>query len=450
MFDLLARHGGAIDPRDAKIHLAKHNRTDDPLDVFFAGNFKAWQESQSKRNFPRDYIISLIKLPQPDRWMFAGVYSTHGHSKHEGGWFIYKTRREPTGADLIGRVIVRYKRGGKQSYLLGENFARELVVDEVRREALTAEECSALKSAAARPSLDDRAAAVLEALVRHVRACQGGSIETLTYEDLATLIGRRTKDGRRAWPRGMGKALLAPVGRVLAKLGDEWGREIPHIGGMVVQKSGPGRGLPDAGIDEFWDGYSKLSRPGKKDKLRNELHRIEQFGSRWNDVLRQLGLNAVIAPDSASMAGPRLFGRGGESPQHKALKEYVHDHPEVVGAKKNCVGIVEYPLPSGDEIDVLFRSEHECVAVEVKSSVSNRVADDFKRGIYQTIKYLAVLRAMVMDREYGICANLRSVLVLQGTLPAELRSLTKLLSVEVIENVEPSEQYLRKATAQAP
>lgn len=155
----------------------------------------------------------------------------------------------------------------------------------------------------------------------------------------------------------------------------------------------------------------------------------------------------MVADSGTAAPTAQHYGLGGESPQHKALKEYVRDNPSIVGASKDSQAITEYALPSVDVIDVLFRSDHECIAVEVKSSVSDTVSGDFERGIYQTIKYLALLRAMSLDKKHKICRNIRSVLVLQGSLPSGLRELAQVLSIEVIQNVEPTEQYFRSAKA---
>jgi hypothetical protein len=215
VFNVLAGTGVVIDPKKTKIHLAVHNGDEDPLDVFFAGRFKAWQESQKRLNFKHEKIVSLIKLPQRDRWLFAGVYSTHGHVQDaKTSRFIYKTRLETASAHLIGRLIVRFKRTSKQSYLLGENFGRALSIDELRPTALIAEDCSVPKQLAGTPRLDAWAAASLEALVGHVYRCRGSPLVTITYEDLAALVGRRTSDGNRPWARGLGRVL----GRMAARL----------------------------------------------------------------------------------------------------------------------------------------------------------------------------------------------------------------------------------------
>jgi hypothetical protein len=76
-----------------------------------------------------------------------------------------------------------------------------------------------------------------------------------------------------------------------------------------------------------------------------------------------------IQPVAASVK-QRWFGKGGESPDHKALKEHVRDHPGIVGATSSWKCFVQYPLPSLDEIDVLFKSADAWVAAEVKSAIS--------------------------------------------------------------------------------
>lgn len=59
-----------------KIHCAT-GRNPTPLEAFYDGEFKKWQEYQNNRNFKCDQIISLIHLGGAD-WLFAGVYKVHG------------------------------------------------------------------------------------------------------------------------------------------------------------------------------------------------------------------------------------------------------------------------------------------------------------------------------------------------------------------------------------
>lgn len=443
LLDELADAGIAINPKRTKIHLAVHNGKEDPLEVFFEGDFQDWQSNQRQLNFECDKIISLIQMPKK-RWMFAGVYLPQEHHiQARTGRVIYDTELEAASAYLIGRVILRFDRKGQQSYRWLSEFSPALSVDEVRAVALTRKDLARQASNSDAPRLDRWAAASLQALVKHVFDCRDTQLVTLTYEELAERIGRRKKSGE-PWARGMGK-VLGRLGRALQRIGHQWRRSIPQIQGIVVQKSGPNRGLPDNGIAEFWPGYSKLTRAAKADKVRIELERVENFGSRWNEVLEDLGLPQIADATGNKARGGHRFGRGGESPEHKALKAYVHDNPSIVGARRDSRATMEYPLPSCDEIDVLFEHDQECVAVEVKASVSDRVVGDYERGIYQTIKYLALLRAMSLDRKRKICGNIRSVLVLQSSLPAGIRKLANTLAVEVISNVEPSAPYMKQA-----
>lgn len=69
IFDLIN-----ISPKDCKVHFAKHNGEEDPLDIYFDGNFKEWQETQNNNNFTLKYILGLIRYQRPDLWLFSGLY----------------------------------------------------------------------------------------------------------------------------------------------------------------------------------------------------------------------------------------------------------------------------------------------------------------------------------------------------------------------------------------
>lgn len=129
LLDILQAAGVSFDLADTKIHLATHNQREDPRDVYASGRFRAWQERQGRMNFECDKIISLIKLPGRDRWMFAGVYSVHGHRDPSvPGNYHYRTRIVPASASLSGQLIVVFKRPGKQAYMWAEGYARKLLV----------------------------------------------------------------------------------------------------------------------------------------------------------------------------------------------------------------------------------------------------------------------------------------------------------------------------------
>ena len=275
-------------------------------------------------------------------------------------------------------------------------------------------------------TIPQRARQCLPALVEHVFRSESDTPSPVTYERLAELIGRLRTRTQLPHARGMGK-ILGCLGHMLLDLQAKRGIRIPEIQSLVVNKSGPLKGFPDDGIKEFWKDYPKMSKPAKIDRLAVEYARIAQFGIRWNDVLLSLGLPAVQAPPHG-----RSGRAGGESLHHLALKEAIRHNPHLVGAGVNWESIVECPLRSLDLVDVVFRSNDTCVAVEVKSRISSE--DDCRRGIYQTVKYRAVLNAMHTAGDSEGRQNVRALLVLEGALTPKLRTLAQTLMVEVIEN----------------
>jgi hypothetical protein len=305
------------------------------------------------------------------------------------------------------------------------NFFLELVMSPVSNEPATSS------------ITDEQARDSLVALVRHVYRQRDGVLETLTYEDLAELIHRLNRHGQPA-ARGMGKHVLGRMGEWLQGLSDQWGEPIPYIQTIVVLKSGSTRGLPDVGIEGLWPGYSAMTRSEKEAKLGAEYQRILQFGSRWNDVLTRLGFETVVV-DSTPVGGGGVRGQGGESAEHKALKRFVLENPELVGAGKDWAGVEEYPLKSFDEIDVLFRSATRCIGVEVKSVVSDRGPQDYERGIYQVVKYKALLKAQARaeagSKEQVIPGSIDVFLVLQSKMPEQYIEVAKELGVRYFENV---------------
>ncbi len=105
LISFLKTAGVEVDTASLKVHLACWNGHEQPLDVFFAGGFKQWQEQPNKRNFQCAQIISLIDLGQ-GRWLFAGVYKILNCRENTGGGapFLYTTQLVPTQDEWIGRT----------------------------------------------------------------------------------------------------------------------------------------------------------------------------------------------------------------------------------------------------------------------------------------------------------------------------------------------------------
>ena len=107
------------------------------------------------------------------------------------------------------------------------------------------------------------------------------------------------------------------------------------------------------------------------------------------------------------------FPGGGEGEGHGRLREWVMTHPEAVDEQyADRPTATEVLLKSGDRVDVVIYLSDKTVAVEVKSRVSNEA--DLERGVYQCIKYKAIMDAMDMNAE--------AVLVTESGLPERLQS----------------------------
>jgi len=118
-----------------KIHCATGSNPT-PLEAFYDGQFKKWQEYQNNRNFKCDHILSLIHLVG-STWLFAGVYQVNGciqKSTSKKSWFEYSTS-EVHGLDhLSGRAIIHFNKNFRASYLNGQSYVDQLLVTEIKPE----------------------------------------------------------------------------------------------------------------------------------------------------------------------------------------------------------------------------------------------------------------------------------------------------------------------------
>ncbi|MFL7024275.1 GIY-YIG nuclease family protein [Enterovibrio norvegicus] len=134
-------------PASVKLHMAVWNGRDNPLDVYLSGKFEEWQSWQTKRNFERKYIVSLIQLPNSRRWILAGVYKSLSSKKAEGSKYYRYTTSELTDFESItGRVIVDFKRTGRASYLKAENWHDKMTISEVLSEKMAVKDFTAYNS----------------------------------------------------------------------------------------------------------------------------------------------------------------------------------------------------------------------------------------------------------------------------------------------------------------
>jgi hypothetical protein len=261
-----------------------------------------------------------------------------------------------------------------------------------------------------------RARAALPILVRQAKAR-----ETICYADLAAEM-------RIPNPRNL-NFVLGSVGQSLLKLAREQGKDIPPIQCLVVNKAD---GLPGEGVGFFINkvAYKAMSKRQRHAEVDAQLKKIFDY-PHWDSVLTAFSMQPATQDFSKIVREAAKGGRGGgESEDHKQLKTHVATNPDILGLRASIAnGVNEYILPSGDKLDVLFREGDEWIAVEVKSRISDDA--DLVRGLFQCVKYHAVLEAFLLST--GRPSNARAVLVVSRPFPYELLPLKNVLGVEVIE-----------------
>jgi hypothetical protein len=136
LVDLIELAGVSL--TDFKIHCAT-GKKDSPLEAFFDGTFKTWQEHQTKRNFECEQILSLIHLGG-SQWLFAGVWSVLGVKAADwrnGKCYKYETAEVADLDHLTGMAIVQFEKRFRASYLKGKAHASKLRVSELRARRMT-------------------------------------------------------------------------------------------------------------------------------------------------------------------------------------------------------------------------------------------------------------------------------------------------------------------------
>ncbi|MDZ7686955.1 MAG: GIY-YIG nuclease family protein [Gammaproteobacteria bacterium] len=145
--DILGLLSPHVDPNDLKIHLATWNGSEDPLDVYLAHEFDEWQRWQTRKNFERSWVISLISLPAKDTWLFSGLYRSCGCVwNDECGLYYYDLRPDDDCEELRGRLIVNFTRSGRQAYLNGQRWMKDLHMSEILPKPLTIGEFPGFKA----------------------------------------------------------------------------------------------------------------------------------------------------------------------------------------------------------------------------------------------------------------------------------------------------------------
>lgn len=260
-----------------------------------------------------------------------------------------------------------------------------------------------------------------EALPLLVRQAEAGT--TVYYSELAEELGMPNARNLN-YP-------LGAIGDALEELSEKWDEKVPVLQCLVVNKTTE---VPGAGIGWFiekQEQFRKLPRARQQRLLSAALMKVYSYPS-WREVLVELGLPEPKPLDQVKLDKATRVRVGGESERHRLLKEYVAVHPEIADVGSNVGVDTEYELPSGDRVDVLFSSPTHWCAVEVKPKSSDE--SDLLRGLFQCVKYRAVIEAVQASRFMSPSA--RAILVLEGHFPKGLTGVRNVLGVEVIQGVQ--------------
>ena len=248
-----------------------------------------------------------------------------------------------------------------------------------------------------------------------------------TYDDLTKELGYSRFSG-------IGKQ-LGYIDDVFKEFGEMSGEKIPTLNALVKSKSS---GLPSTGFSYVYTSYDDMSEDEKKIFVMG-LNKEALEYKQWDWVLSSLGLTPSVINTTALEAvirSGKFHGKGGEGENHKKLKEYIYGHPEDIGIKDVVEKDTERILLSGDRLDVYFKQKDgTCIAVEVKPSTSPD--EDIMRGIFQCVKYKAIMDSE--DKVHGKKLQNKSILVIGGNLSTVNMQIRDTLGIQVIEKFEGKE-----------
>lgn len=221
---------------------------------------------------------------------------------------------------------------------------------------------------------------------------------------------------------------LGNVETVMRELRKMTGEEVPTLNALVKT---PKEGIPSDGFDFVYPNYNGLTLSEKLVFVAGINEKALNY-QKWDWVLDQLGLQPSKVITEQELEAISVHVGGGEGKEHKAIKEYVYKHPESLGITGVIRKETEHPLPSGDRLDVYFVTSDCRYAIEVKPSTSPD--DDITRGIFQCVKYKAILEA-IRKVEYGRYA-ISTLLIFAGSMSDRNKQLAEVLGIKYIEHLK--------------
>ena len=219
---------------------------------------------------------------------------------------------------------------------------------------------------------------------------------------------------------------LGNVETVMRELRKMTGEDVPTLNALVKT---PKDGIPSGGFDFVYPNYNGLTLSEKLVFVAGINEKALNY-QKWDWVLDQLGLQPSKIITEQELEVISVHGGGGEGKEHKAIKKFVYNNPESLGINGVNRKEREYPLPSGDRLDVYFETSDCRYAIEVKPFTSPD--DDITRGIFQCVKYKAVMEAIrkIGYDKYAV----KTLLVTASGLSERNKKLAEALNVPYTEN----------------
>ena len=250
---------------------------------------------------------------------------------------------------------------------------------------------------------------------------------TMTYTDAKRRLENECGFGV-IFTVAVGKVAGAAMNKLL-----ECDPNAPLLNVLLVRSD---TGLPGSGAV----GYLARRYPNRRWLRARNAHKddrwrtlIEEEAARvyaypyWDELYRK-AYNSRLLPSEDDPKGKekdgKRQGRGGEGANHRALRLRVLRNPSLVRRKlRPETTNTEVELLSGDRVDVVSITDDRTVAIEVKSKDSDWA--DLRRGVYQCVKYRAVMKAQDIRRN----ADVETWLVTETPLPDQLKKLARRLRV---------------------
>lgn len=138
LFDYLKMVSPDLTPETTKVHLAQMNEyKEDPLVKFREETFDDWQCWQKRLEFSRRFVVSLIRVPGSETWLFAGAFEQLGYRgkqpypDREELYYHYNLLKIPETEEYAGRMYISFKNSARNFIRLGESIQDELTVSAI-------------------------------------------------------------------------------------------------------------------------------------------------------------------------------------------------------------------------------------------------------------------------------------------------------------------------------